>query len=122
MRRATSILLFVSTALTGCAGPSVAPVGIEHPANPDAPAAPPPARSNTLAPQNEASRPHVAAPAAAAGVVKYVCPMHPKVTSNAPGKCAICGMALKPAAAQPATQPAGAPDHDHGAHDHGGHK
>ena len=119
--RATSILLLVSITVTGCAGPSVAPVGVEHPANPDAPTAPPLARSNMLALQNEASPPGAPVPAAA-GAVKYVCPMHPKVTSNAPGKCPICGMALKPAAAQPTTQPAGAPDHDHGAHEHGGHE
>ena len=25
----------------------------------------------------------------------YVCPMHPEVTSNEPGKCSKCGMALK---------------------------
>lgn len=24
----------------------------------------------------------------------YVCPMHPEVTSNAPGTCSKCGMAL----------------------------
>jgi hypothetical protein len=64
-----------------------------------------------------------AAPApVAVSAVKYVCPMHPKVTSNAPGKCPICGMALKRVGAQPSTQPAGAPDHDHGAHEHGGHE
>ena len=27
---------------------------------------------------------------------RYVCPMHPKVTSNKPGKCYICKMALRP--------------------------
>lgn len=26
----------------------------------------------------------------------YVCPMHPEVTSNAPGNCPKCGMALVP--------------------------
>ncbi len=25
---------------------------------------------------------------------KYVCPMHPKVVSDEPGKCPICGMFL----------------------------
>jgi membrane fusion protein, copper/silver efflux system len=29
----------------------------------------------------------------------YVCPMHPEVTSNEPGKCPICGMDLVPVAA-----------------------
>jgi hypothetical protein len=119
--RATSILLLVSAALTGCAGPSVAPVGVEHPANPDAPAAPALAPTNTLALRDEPSPPGAPAPVGVS-VVKYVCPMHPKVTSNAPGKCPICGMALKRVGAQPTTQPAGAPDHDHGAHEHGGHE
>ncbi|MFZ5894601.1 MAG: heavy metal-binding domain-containing protein [Myxococcota bacterium] len=34
-------------------------------------------------------------PAAAEGVT-YVCPMHPEVTSNAPGVCPKCGMKLVP--------------------------
>lgn len=31
------------------------------------------------------------------GSGQYVCPMHPEVTSNAPGKCPECGMKLVPA-------------------------
>jgi hypothetical protein len=121
VQRATSAVL-LSLALIGCAGQSVGPVGVDHPANSDAPAAPPLARSNTLALQSDPEPSDPPAPASAAGAVAYACPMHPKVTSSVPGKCPICGMALKPAGARPATQPAGAPDHDHGAHDHGGHE
>ncbi len=25
---------------------------------------------------------------------EYICPMHPQITSNKPGNCSICGMAL----------------------------
>ena len=32
---------------------------------------------------------------AAATQAAYVCPMHPKVTSDKPGKCPICNMTLK---------------------------
>ncbi len=35
-------------------------------------------------------------PGPAAQAAAYVCPMHPQVTSNAPGNCSICGMALSP--------------------------
>ena len=31
---------------------------------------------------------------------KYMCPMHPKETSNEPGKCLKCGMNLKPVKAK----------------------
>jgi len=31
------------------------------------------------------------------GAVEYVCPMHPDVRSNEPGKCPKCGMKLVPA-------------------------
>jgi hypothetical protein len=135
--RATSIVLVVM--LTGCAGPSVAPVDANHPAHPDAPPGAPAPRSNTLALQSdEPAAADAPAPATTAGSVTYACPMHPKVTSPAPGKCPICGMALKPVAARTPTQPAadraaddhgahqhGTPEHgapDRGAHDHGGHE
>jgi hypothetical protein len=32
----------------------------------------------------------------ATGPVTYTCPMHAEVTSDTPGKCPKCGMALKP--------------------------
>ena len=40
-------------------------------------------------------------PAEGAGVV-YVCPMHPDVTSDAPGSCPQCGMKLMPRVVEPA--------------------
>jgi len=135
--RATSIVLFL-VVLTGCAGQSPAPVGPDHPAHPRAEAAPASAPSHTLALKTEAApadAPAAAAPAAdvpaaaanSAGTAAYACPMHPKVTSTGPGKCPICGMALKPVAQKPATRPAPASatppstppaghDHDHGGH------
>jgi Cu+-exporting ATPase len=38
----------------------------------------------------------IAAPLAAPGVKRYVCPMHPEVVSDRPGSCPKCGMALEP--------------------------
>ncbi len=38
----------------------------------------------------------------------YACPMHPDITSDEPGDCSKCGMALKPQEA-----------HDHSKHEHG---
>ena len=37
----------------------------------------------------------------ASGALVYVCPMHPEVVSDEPGKCPKCGMKLMPQAAQP---------------------
>jgi Cu+-exporting ATPase len=34
-----------------------------------------------------------------AAAKRYVCPMHPEITSDKPGNCPICGMSLEPAAA-----------------------
>ncbi len=32
-----------------------------------------------------------------AGILKYICPMHPQYVSNRPGDCPSCGMRLVPA-------------------------
>ena len=48
----------------------------------------------------------------------YACPMHPKVTSDAPGDCNVCGMKLEKTGED--KEKAGKKGHDaHG--DHGGH-
>ena len=46
-----------------------------------------------------ASMPLLDAGAQASGA-EYVCPMHPDVTSNEPGRCPRCGMKLVPAKAK----------------------
>jgi Ni,Fe-hydrogenase III large subunit/DNA-directed RNA polymerase subunit M/transcription elongation factor TFIIS len=48
---------------------------------------------------------------AATKAAKYTCPMHPEVTSDAPGSCPMCGMHLVPADAPDAHAGHGKPDH-----------
>ncbi len=50
------------------------------------------------------------------GPVVYVCPMHPEVTSDEPGRCPECGMKLLPASV--VASASGHEMHEH--HDHGG--
>src|SRR5262249_50856232 len=45
------------------------------------------------------------APTSVASGIVYVCPMHPTVTSAAPGECPICRMALEPQAARTEAEP-----------------
>jgi FtsP/CotA-like multicopper oxidase with cupredoxin domain len=64
---------------------------------------------------------------AGAGPVTYVCPMHPEVTSDQPGRCPKCGMKLLAAESvpEPAAAHDGATMDDHAGHtaghDHDGH-
>src|SRR5689334_15796537 len=96
--------------VAGCAA-SPAPIrpGVDHPANPDAAAAPAPPASVTLAvapvqtdvpatrpePSEEHSVMHHGAATEPVGVADvYVCSHHPEVTSDKPGqRCPKCGMA-----------------------------
>ena len=96
-------LLFV-----GCAKTPPLVVGPDHPANADAAEAPLPPASHTLAISDaSATQPATAdrgghqmgqhqmsSPTAGAAAATYVCPMHPEVTSTAPGKCPKCKMNL----------------------------
>ncbi len=50
----------------------------------------------------------VSGPDVPEGSIEYVCPMHPEVRSDQPGKCPKCGMDL-----QPKRKPAGEMEHKH---------
>jgi Heavy metal binding domain len=110
MNARTLLPLLLAGLVAGCTAQSLPPDSPDHPANPQAAAAPLPPPSSTLA--LDEGR---ASPATAPAV--YTCPHHPEVASNQPGDCPKCGMALTP---KPATQPAKAQDHSRG-HDHSGH-
>jgi Heavy metal binding domain len=110
MNSKTLVPLLLAWVVAGCAAQALPPDPPDHPASPQAAAAPLPPPSSTLALHE---RP--ASPATAPGV--YTCPHHPEVVSSQPGDCPKCGMALT---AKPATQPAKAQDHP-GHHDHSGH-
>lgn len=45
------------------------------------------------------------APAVASQKTLYVCPMHPHIQQDHPGKCPLCGMELQPQTAVPAPMP-----------------
>ncbi len=47
-------------------------------------------------PEKYLAPPVVVAPAPAAAAGDFVCPMHPQITSDRPGDCSLCGMALEP--------------------------
>jgi len=92
---AKSIAAAVALAvLGGCAGETAGTqFGADHPANPQAPAAPVPPPSKTLA-LNPTSAPSTR-PVETAAV--YTCPHHPDVTSTDPeARCPKCGMKLVP--------------------------
>lgn len=82
-------LALTLAACTARATPLVLPAG--HPADPET--RPVAVHAAPLAPRAPAATPAVPEEAAPT----YVCPMHPEVTSTAPGACPKCGMALVPA-------------------------
>jgi hypothetical protein len=89
----------LSFALAACSSaPPLPPLDSKSPASPDAPEAPLPPTRNAFgdldagAPPPPAGHEHHHGAAAAAGA--YVCPMHEEVSSDAPGACPRCRMAL----------------------------
>ncbi|MFP2926282.1 heavy metal-binding domain-containing protein [Pyxidicoccus sp. 3LG] len=130
MRRIACVLASFLT-LAACASEPRRPPSSLDPSSPDAPEAPPVSLSGTLAaappsePAHEGHGQHgTAAPRDAgtssdAASAVYVCPMHPEVRSDTPGKCPKCGMKLVPEQPRGAGQPdsgSGGHEHGHGAH------
>lgn len=70
------------------------------PSNPNAPEGVTPATvvhsAMTTSSSEHAGHAHEGGNAGDAGAVTYVCPMHPEVSSNAPGVCPKCNMKLVP--------------------------
>lgn len=89
MRLALALCLCAIAA--ACA--QVTPIGPDHPAHADAPAAPLPPMSGLLAADAPAN---TSGAADSAATEIYTCPMHPEVTQRGPGKCPKCQMALVP--------------------------
>lgn len=86
-------LVLVVTLLCGCgavAHPLRLPPG--HPADPATPGTSREADAPAPAPDPSSPAPEPGPPAAAN---RHVCPMHPEVVSNEPGRCPKCGMRLQ---------------------------
>lgn len=89
-----------------CASGELPPKAANDPSNAAAEAPPLPSTSSTpeapAAPEPSGTMPghhHSGAmpmPSGSASATVYTCPMHPEVTSDAPGKCPKCGMTLVP--------------------------
>lgn len=119
--RALTLLLCVA-GLAGCRPYEPPPVTADHPASPEAPAAPLTPAPSTLA-IDEANLPSMPAelqmhshgqagmemtapaptsesvpkaPSSEPAQAIYTCPMHPEVVSDQPGTCPKCGMELVP--------------------------
>ncbi len=113
MRRITIVAATIVAAaglgMPGCARTVPLAVETDHPAHPDAPAAPaeppsqtlaitgaPPSGGATTMPGHEHPE-RSTRPAEPATDGRYVCPMHPEVTSDDPeARCGKCGMRLVP--------------------------
>jgi hypothetical protein len=111
------VLLASAVSVVGCAQTVPMTVGPDHPANPDAPAVAVVAPTTTLSiaapatPQREGvagggvqhqhnHQPATASPPATAPSAQvklkmtYVCPMHPQIVAEQPGRCPDCNMKL----------------------------
>src|SRR5688500_14021468 len=90
----TSFLIPLMVLVAGCGDTKPLTVAPDHPANPDAAAAPlaPPSATLALttAPTTSPASPgrNPDAPA------RYTCPHHPGVASDEPGECPECGVTL----------------------------
>lgn len=79
------------------AGPAPMSQSPRDPTSPNAPEGQNPLMAYAAASKHEApGAPSEASPLPEAEGVTYVCPMHPEVTSKAPGTCPQCGMRLVP--------------------------
>lgn len=113
MRERVLVVPLLAVMGVACASvPAPATRSPESPAHPEAPEAATPPLSPMLMLQPEpAAPPPVASPGphtghgdqaeakpaeenAASAPGPYACPMHPKVTSDKPGTCHVCGMSL----------------------------
>lgn len=95
-----SAALLVGLALSACAvkAGSFAPSAANHPANPQAEEGDirDPGKSLAMSGDHSAAAEHSESDQASKpSQARYVCPMHPDVSSDQPGKCPRCGMALK---------------------------
>lgn len=110
-RRALTLASALALALAGCSpGPALVATSPVDPSNPNAaegvsPLPPPSQPSEAPAGDPSHRHGHMHGASGAAGArggapnpeqAAYTCPMHPEVTSPAPGQCPKCGMNLVP--------------------------
>jgi hypothetical protein len=98
MTRSRSLTFSIPFLLSACAtaGGTFAPLGPEHPASVDAPEVAIADPSAVLRAREAAFAPEPAPTAAPVEHAQgyFVCPMHPEVASDQPGRCPKCGMKL----------------------------
>ena len=89
MRPFSALLVLSSLTLAGCASGQVSSTPADHPASPGA--APMPMNKSKSGVPGAGE---IVPPPATRVSARYVCPMHADVTSDKPGSCPECGMAL----------------------------
>jgi hypothetical protein len=100
LKTPSTLALLLGLTLSACAVArgSFAPTAANHPANPDAEEGDiqDPGKSLAMSGDHSAASEHSESHGAGKPEqARYVCPMHPDVVSDQPGKCPRCGMALK---------------------------